>query len=97
MGLAAGWLVNSWSGAGGGIVGAVVGAVSAAVIARGAARRGATAGGTAFLLGAAGIVVAALALIPVVGYVEAVVVPALAVRRARSSPEKYAGLRSLAK
>ena len=38
-----------------------------------------------------------LALIPVVGYIEAVVLPALAARRARRSPETYAGLRSLAK
>jgi hypothetical protein len=97
VGIGAGLLVNGWTGAGGGVAGAVIGAASAAVIVRGASRRGATRGGTAFLLAGAALVVAALALIPVVGYVEAVVVPALAARRSRRGPQKYAGLRSLAK
>jgi len=97
VGVAAGLLVNGWIGAAGGIVGAVIGAVSAAVVVRGARRRGATPGGTAFLLLGAAVVVGLLALIPVVGYLEAVVLPVVAARRARSGPEKYAGLRSLAK
>lgn len=97
VGVAAGLLVEGWLGAGGGTIGAVVGAVSAALVVRGASRRGATAGGTALILAVAAVVVAALALIPVAGYIEAVVVPALAARRARSGPQKYAGLRSLAK
>ena len=69
-------LIDGWAGTGGGVLGGVVGALSAAAVVRGASRRGATVGGTAFLLAAAGIVVAALALIPVVGFVEAVVIPA---------------------
>lgn len=97
VGVVAGVLVNGWVGAGGGVVGAVIGAVSAASIVRGANRRGATVGGTAFLLVGAAIVVALLALIPVVGYLEAVLMPVVAARRARQGPEKYAGLRSLAK
>ena len=97
VGVAAGLLVNGWVGAGGGVVGAVIGAVSAAAIVRGANRRGATLGGTAFLLLGAAVVVGLLALIPLVGYLEAVVLPVIAARRARSGPEKYAGLRSLAK
>ena len=97
VGVVAGYLVDSWIGVGGGVVGAVIGSVSAAAIVRGAGRRGATVGGTAFLLIGAAVVVALLALIPVVGYVEAIVIPALAARRARRSPDKYAGLRSLAK
>jgi uncharacterized membrane protein len=64
---------------------------------RGARRRGATAGGTAILLIGAAIVVALLALIPVVGFLEALLVPVIAARKARSGPDKYAGLRSLAK
>lgn len=97
VGLAAGLLVNGWLGASGGVIGAVIGSISAAVIVRGAGRRGATVGGTAvFLLGAA-LAVGLLALIPVVGYLEAIALPVLAARRARSNPEKYAGLRSLAK
>ena len=78
-------------------VGAVIGSVSAAAIVRGANRRGATAGGTAFLLIGAAIVVGFLALIPVVGYLEALLMPVIAARRARHGPDKYAGLRSLAK
>jgi len=97
VGIVAGYLVDSWLGVGGGVIGAVIGSVSAATIVRGAGRRGATVGGTALLLIGAAIVVALLALIPVVGYVEAIVIPVLAARRARRGPEKYAGLRSLAK
>jgi len=63
----------------------------------GAIRRGGTKGGTAFLVAAAGVVVAVLALVPVVGYVEAVAVPLLAARIRRRRPERYAGLRTLAK
>jgi hypothetical protein len=97
VGIVAGLFVKGWIGAGGGVIGGVIGAVSAAAIVRGANRRGATIGGTAFLLVGAAIVVGLLALVPVVGYVEAVALPILAARRARSGPEKYAGLRSLAK
>ena len=89
--------MNGWIGVAGGVVGAVIGSVSAAAIVRGAARRGATLGGTAFLLIGAAVVVGLLALIPVVGYLEAVALPVVAARRARQGPEKYAGLRSLAK
>lgn len=97
VGVAAGLLVNGTVGVVGGVVGAVIGAVSAASIVRGANRRGATLGGTAFLLVGAAIVVGVLALIPVIGYLEAVLMPVVAARRARRAPEKYAGLRSLAK
>ena len=97
VGVVAGMLVNGWIGVGGGVVGAVIGSVSAAAIVRGANRRGATTGGTAFLLVGAAIVVGLLALIPVVGYVEALLLPVVAARRARHGPDKYAGLRSLAK
>ena len=97
VGIVAGLLVDGWIGVGGGIAGAVIGSLSAATIVRGASRRGATVGGTAFLLVGAAVVVGLLALIPVVGYIEAVVLPIVAARRARREPEKYAGLRSLAK
>jgi hypothetical protein len=49
------------------------------------------------LVGIAAIVVAALAFVPVLGYLEAVAVPAVAARLRRRAPERYAGLRSLAK
>jgi hypothetical protein len=97
VGVAAGLLVKGWLGLPGSLLGAVIGAVSASIIARGALRRGATPGGTAFLIGSAGVAVALLAIIPVAGYVLAVLVPALAARRARNEPERHAGLRTLAK
>jgi hypothetical protein len=97
VGVLAGLLVKGWIGLPGALVGGLVGAVSASVIARGALRRGATPGGTAFIVGSASIAVALLALIPLVGYVLAVAVPALAVRRARKEPDRHAGLRTLAK
>jgi len=97
VGVVAGFLLNEWLGVPGGLLGAVIGAVSASVLARGALRRGGGAGGTAFLLVSAAIVVALVALIPVAGYVIAVFVPALAIRRARREPDRYAGLRTLAK
>src|SRR5262245_44523009 len=45
----------------------------------------------------AAVLVAGLAWIPVVGYLEAVALPAVAARLRRRSPERYAGLRTLAK
>lgn len=78
-------------------LGGALGALGAVQIARGALRRGGTVTGTALLVGAAAVVIAALAFIPLVGYVLAIVVPGLAVRLRRRSPETYAGLRSLAR
>lgn len=97
IGVAAGLLVKGWLGLPGSLLGAVIGSVSASLVARGALRRGATPGGTAFLVGSASVAVALLALVPVVGYVLAVVIPALAARRVRREPERHAGLRTLAK
>lgn len=97
VGVVAGLLVKGWIGLPGALVGGLLGAASASLIARGALRRGATTGGTAFLFVGAAIAVALLALIPLVGYVLAIVLPALAARRARREPERHAGLRTLAK
>jgi hypothetical protein len=97
VGLVAGLLLKGWLGLPGGVIGGVIGALSASVIARGALRRGGAPGGTAFLIGSSAIAIAMLSLIPVVGYVVAVAMPVLAVRRARQEPERYAGLRTLAK
>ena len=63
----------------------------------GTLRRGGTRGGTATLLALAALAGAALAFVPVVGYLEALAVPALGVRLRRRAPERHAGLRSLAK
>ena len=97
VGVVAGLLVHDWTGASGGVVGALIGTFSTAVVVRGALRSGATIGGTAVILIGAAVAVALIALIPAAGYVLAVVLPVLAVRRARSEPERYAGLRTLAK
>ncbi len=78
-------------------VGALLGGAGATAVVSGAIRRGGTGGGVAALVALGAFVLAALALIPIVGYLEAIVVPALAARLRRRSPEKYAGLRSLAR
>jgi hypothetical protein len=97
LGLVVGVLLKGWIGVPGAVAGPLLGAVSASLVARGALRRGATPGGTAFLLGSAAIALGALAFIPLAGYVIAAIVPGVAVRRARREPERFAGLRTLAK
>jgi len=91
------WLVFDWKAAIAGGAGGLLGGFGAGVFARGAVRRGGTAAGTALLLVIAAVVALGLALIPVVGYLEAVAIPALALRARQRAGEKYAGLRSLAK
>jgi len=101
-GVGIGFALDAWQPGGlgdviGGAGGGVAGALGAAVIVRGALRRGGTRGGTALLIAGAAVVAAALAWIPIVGFVEALALPALAVRLRRRAPERYAGLRTLAK
>ena len=96
-GALAGWLVGDAAEVIAGAIGGPLGALGAAQLVLGAMKRGGTKGGIAFLIAASGIVVALLALIPLVGYAAAVVVPALAARLRRRYPERYAGLRTLAK
>jgi hypothetical protein len=91
------WRPGGWGDVVAGAVGALFGALGAAQIVRGTLRRGGTRAGTALLVGAAGVLIAALALVPVVGYLEAVAIPALAARLRKREPETYAGLRTLAK
>jgi hypothetical protein len=81
----------------GGAIGGAAGALGAGIVVFGALRRGGTRGGVGALVLAAGFVVCLLALIPVVGYVLAVVLPALGLRLRRQRAERYAGLRTLAK
>jgi hypothetical protein len=91
------WLVFDWKAAIAGGAGGLLGGFGAGVFGRGAVRRGGTAAGTAVLLVVAAVVAFALALIPVVGFLEAIAIPALALRARQRAGEKYAGLRSLAK
>ena len=86
-----------WDEAVAGAVGGLLGALGATVIVTGALRRGGTRGGIAALVGLAAVVTAGLAFVPVLGYLEAVVLPAIALRLRRREPERYAGLRTLAR
>ena len=67
------------------------------MVVRGALRRGATRLGLAAYLGAIAVLVLLLALIPIVGYVLVVVLPALVARMRGRQAARYAGLRTLAK
>ncbi len=78
-------------------LGGLLGALSAAAVVYGAIRRGATRLGIAAFLGAGGVLVGLVALIPVAGYVEAVALPLLAARMRGRQAARFAGLRTLAK
>jgi hypothetical protein len=102
LGAGIGYAIDAWQpGSWGDIVAAALGGalagLGAAVIVRGALRRGGTRGGTAILVAGAALVAAGLAFVPVAGYLEALALPAFAARLRRRQPERYAGLRTLAK
>jgi hypothetical protein len=78
-------------------IGGLLGAAGAAIVVAGALRRGGTRGGLALIVAAVAAGLAAVALVPVAGYLEAVALPFLAVRLRRTQAERYAGLRTLAK
>jgi hypothetical protein len=95
--VAIGFAFGQWDEALGGAAGAVCGALGSAPLVGGALRRGGTRGGTATLLALASLAVAAVAFVPVAGYLEAAAVPLLGLRLRRRAPDRHAGLRSLAK
>ena len=97
VGVAIGYGLGEWDEAIGGGAGGALGALGAAQLVMGTLRRGGARFGTAVLLGIAALVLAALAWIPIVGYIEAALVPAFAARLRGRAPERYAGLRSLAR
>lgn len=78
-------------------IGGFLGALAGAIVVYGALRRGGTRLGLAAYVGAVGIIVCLLALIPVAGYVVTVGVPALAARLRGRQAARFAGLRTLAK
>jgi len=78
-------------------VGAVLGAAGTLQLVRGALGRGGTRLGTALFVLLGAVIAAALAFVPLLGYVEAVAVPALGMRLRKRAGERYAGLRSLAR
>jgi hypothetical protein len=96
-GAAIGYAIGGWHEAVAGGLGGALGAAGVSTLVAGTLDRGGTRGGTAALVGLASLVIAALALIPFVGYLEAVAVPLVAARARRRRPERYAGLRSLAR
>jgi hypothetical protein len=101
-GAGTGFLIGSWQPGGwedraAGIVGGVAGALGATQTVSGALRRGGTRAGTAALLAGAALVIAALAWIPVAGFVIVLALLALVPLLRRSRPERYAGLRTLAR
>jgi hypothetical protein len=78
-------------------VGGFLGALAAAAVVHGALRRGGTRIGIAAYVGVLGLLACVLALIPAVGYVEAVAIPLLAARMRGRQAARFAGLRTLAK
>jgi hypothetical protein len=97
VGIGVGFALGDWKDAVGGAIGGVLGGLGGVTLAAGTLRRGGTVGGTGILIGLAGLGIAVLALVPFLGYLEAFALPALAARARRREPERYAGLRTLAR
>ena len=91
------WAGGPWPEAAGGGSGGLLGAVSSVPIVAGALRGGGTRLGIAAIVAFAGLAVAALGLVPGVGYLEAVAAPVLALRLRSRGGRRFAGLRILAK
>jgi len=91
------WQPGSWVDVVAGALAGGVAALGAVQIVSGALRRGGTRGGTALIVGVAALVAAALAWVPALGYLVALALPVLAARLHRRAPERYAGLRTLAR
>ena len=89
--------LGEWGEAIGGAIGGVLGVGGSAQFVQGALRRGGTQLATALWIALGAVVIGALALIPVVGYLEAAALPVIGARLRTRAPKKYAGLRSLAK
>jgi hypothetical protein len=96
-GALAGAVIEDWTEIGAGVAGGLVGAAAAVIVVAGALRRGGTRSGLALIVAAAAVGLAAVAFVPVAGYLEAVALPALALRLRRTHAERYAGLRTLAR
>jgi len=96
-GVAIGFGLGQWDEAVGGGTGGVLGSVGAAQLVSGTMRRGGARFGVAVFIGLTALALAAVAWIPIVGYLTAALVPAFAARLRGRAPERYAGLRSLAR
>ena len=78
-------------------IGGALGAVAAHQLLSGTLRRGGTRIAAAALFAVGAVIVGLLAFIPLVGYLEAITLPAVGARLRRREPARYAGLRSLAR
>ncbi len=96
-GVGIGLALGQWDEAIGGGVGGTLGSLGTAQLVMGTLRRGGARFGTALFVAIAAVVFAAVAWIPIAGYLEAALVPAFAARLRGRAPERYAGLRSLAR
>jgi hypothetical protein len=96
-GVAIGFALGQWDEAIGGGAGGALGAIGAAQLVTGTLRRGGARFGIAVFIGLAALLLAAVAWIPIAGYLEATLVPAFAARLRGRAAERYAGLRTLAK
>ena len=97
LGVGVGFALGQWDEAIGGGAGGVLGAIGSAQLVAGTLRRGGARFGVAVFIGLAALLLAAVAWIPVAGYLEATLVPAFAARLRGRAAERYAGLRTLAK
>jgi len=97
VGAAIGLAVFAWAEAVAGAAGGVAGAFGTSPVVAGALRRGGTRLGLAAFVALGGLLAAGLAFIPIVGYVEAVLLPGIGLRTRRRAPEQHAGLRILAR
>jgi hypothetical protein len=97
IGVAIGFGLGQWDEAIGGGAGGALGAIGGAQLVTGTMRRGGARFGVAVFVALAALMLAAVAWIPVAGYLEAALVPAFAARLRGRAPERYAGLRSLAR
>ena len=91
------WQPGGWPDIALGAGGALAGILAVAPTVSGALRRGGTRVATGTLVVGAALVVAALAWVPAAGYLVALALLGLAVLLRRARPERYAGLRTLAR
>jgi hypothetical protein len=96
-GIGIGLVLGEWDEAVACAAGAALGALGAAPFAYRSVEAGGTRSGTSLLLCAAALVVGGLAVVPALGYVEAILLPLLGIRLSTRAPKRYAGLRSLAR
>jgi hypothetical protein len=90
-------VLGDWAEAVGGLAGGAAGGAGSTPVVQGALRRGGTRGGLALFGSLGAIAAAALAFVPIVGYLEAVAMPLLGRRLRAREPERHAGLRTLAR